>query len=662
MRNKNFFYGSISTTIDGIEEALYKGIVLSYQNDSEDILLEIVDSVEKILTESIDTATTIIFERNLRLIKKLYPLSLTNGKYSNFLKKTSYRTTRYAVSSVLYRLERKENESNKEIYVKDFLNYGLTLYNQILHDILLEKDFETYKFGIEEFYSYVFKRVTDESNNSKDKLTIEAEYYINSVAILQYSWILYLYKKNKLTQSECLQVLNKNHFSAKNYERIIDTLIYIDNLSHFKTFGVDDWEEDIVKRRQLTSYSSISYSPLQPKSWTSFGMMIFFLKNLGGVTRDFNISRIKSAQKYFETYFDEFQNALSEIKNNKDIWIPIIFNNTLSDTTTPNSNHEEDFYSRIEHVSNYLKIAALKLGKFEFVNNTNTLASEPFSHTKIIEYREAVGEQWYNRSFLHKLFEKYGNYTIIENSDAIIPTGIVDTFQPKMKMMFVENGYNYVYGSSDFGGKIADYEDGDFLESIKTADKPVRLFYSIIDCLDTLIESIKTNKFSPTVIIIDYHWKYSTNELMSSPDFIPDWDVKNNEDNYNSNFSLYKNIPVYTSFNEKFKNYVVVSDFSNAFILNQVQNDNWYKKQLQVDTTPISDAEAKRRFDLDPNGWKKTPSGFELSEEEALNEIKTAIIWDINVKEIFQVQNSLAYEIGQIQNIESNAIIDINPV
>ena len=196
MRNKTFFYSGISTTIDGIEEALYKGVVLSYQNDSEDILLEIIDSIDEILHMSIDTVTPLVFERNLRLIKKFYPLSLTNGKYSNFLKRTCYSTIRSQTSSVLYTIAQRVNESDKEVYVKQFLNYGLTLYNQILHDILLEKDFETYKAAIDEFYIYIFKIITDKFDKSSDKLTTEIEYYINSVAILQYSWGLYLYKKN----------------------------------------------------------------------------------------------------------------------------------------------------------------------------------------------------------------------------------------------------------------------------------------------------------------------------------------------------------------------------------------------------------------------------------------------------------------------------------
>ncbi|WP_028978185.1 hypothetical protein [Sporocytophaga myxococcoides] len=642
MRRRRTLFNSVSTTIDGIEEVLYDGIVLSYQNNNQEILFETISTLDDIIYKSIGTATSIVFYRNLPLIKNLYKISLSSGKYSSNLKNKSYESIRTKITHILFRIEQKVDARDNEVLVKEFLRYSLTQYNGLLHDILLNKDLELYKEATNEYYSYIFKKyLYSERNKAKEALDYEIEYYVNSVAIFQYSWIIYLYREGKITTKECIDYLNTNRLSARNYERILDTLIYIDTMSHFDAFGVDEWENDVVKINH-----TLARSPLKPQTWTNLGMMIFLIKNSGLVTREINPNRIRSTQRFFELYFNEFQVTLSEIRANKDIWIPIIFNNTLSDITK-NSTEEDDFIKRIDYISDSLKRAASQLMKIEFVDNNNRLASEPFSEAKAIEYRESVGSKWYKRSFLHRLFENYGNWKNSEDSDSITPVGYF-IFQQGMKMMFVEEGYNLVHGSGDLGSSIADYEDGDFLNNIKKDDTPVRSFNSIVKCLDKLIKVIKANKFTPTVIIIGAHWAHSTNDLAFHKDFIPDWKLKEESEEYSSNFSLYKDIPLYTSYNKDFEEYIVVADFQNAFLLNQVRNDKWYKEQLQVDTIPVDDNEARRIFNENPKGWKISPKGHELSEEEALNYIKTGIVWDIHVRETFEISNPLAYAVGRI--------------
>lgn len=643
MRRRSTPYNSTYTIIDGIDDVLYDSIVVAYQNDNREILGEIFNAIDDIVYSSIETVTPLIFERNLPLIKWLYAISLSDGKYSALLRRKSYDGIKEKISSILFRVEHNIDKSSNEVLITQFLHTSLTHYNILLHDILIKKDYETYKNAIQVFYSFIFKKyLRHESDKPKDNLAYQAEYYVNSVAIIQYSWILYLYKKNKLTTKECLDFLNENKLSARNYERILDTLIYIEGVQYHNLFGVGNWEEDVEK----INYS-MARSPLQPKYWTALGMMVYLLKNSGLVTREINPNRIKSSDRFFRGYFEEFQNCLSEIKENKEVWIPIIFNNTLSDITT-NSNHEDEFFSKIEYVSTCLKKAALQLIKIEQVNKHEKLVSQPFSEAKADRYKDAVGSEWYQRSFLHRLFDKYGNWEEIEDSPSI-PINRFFVFQHSMKMMFVDDDYNFVYGSTDFGRLIANEEDAEFLNSVKIADTPVRNFSNILDCLDTLIENLLTNKFNPSVIILGSDWLYRTNDLAFNENFIPDWKLKEDLKDENIDFSLYKNIPLYTSTNDNFEEYIIVADFENAFTLKQVRDDSWYKNQLQVKTIPIDDVEAKRIFDEDPEEWKgKSADSIQFSEAEALNFIKTGVVWDVNVREIFEIKNPLAYTIGQI--------------
>lgn len=628
----------VSLTIDGIEKVLYDGLSSSYQNDNQKILFDTISVIDDIIYNSITTTNGLIFARNLPLLRGLYKLSLSNGRYSADLKRKSHEGIYSKIISVLYRIEHNAQGSENEIWIKQFLRYSLSHYNNLLHEILSNKDFLTYKDATNDFYSSVFKKYAYQPNSKpKDGLAYEIEYYVNTVAILQYGWILYLYKSGKIDLMECVSYLNENKLSARSYEDLLDALLYIDGLSHFE---VDDWESDIIK-----SDRKRPRIPLQPKVWANLGVMVFLLKNYLLVDRDINPNRIKSKESFFDLYFDNFQRTLTEIGQNKDIWIPVIFSNTKEDAQT-GTDLEDKFHKSLDLVSESLKSVASKLNKIEFVNNNIKLVSEPFSQAKVIEYREAVGNTWFNRSFLHRLFENYGNWTVVENPDSINPVGNFSV-QEGMKMMFVDEGYNQVYGSSDYGSIIADWEDGHFLESVKTEDIPVRTFNSISECLDNLIETVKTNKFIPDVIILGSDWQYITNDLENHPDFIPDWKLNEGSDGYNYH-CMYKNIPLYTSYNEAFVEFVVVADFANAFTLNQVRNEKWYKDKLQVDTIPVDEEEARRIFNSEPERWKISPKGFLLSEEEAIQYLMTGVIWDIQIRETFEVKNSLAYTIGKI--------------
>jgi hypothetical protein len=662
MRRRRSLFNHVSTTIDGLENSLYEGIKIAHQNNNIEILGETVSLISNTIYTSLETHTAIVFERNLILIERLYSIALFKGDYSAYLKKTSHNSIKEKISHILYHVENFADDPNNKILIADFLRLALTSFNRVLHDILLEKDIDTYKDATYEFYTFIFSKFTHH-DTKPNKLGYEAEYYVNTVAIFQYSWILYLYKKAKFTKDECLDFLKENRLSFRNYERILDTLIYIDTLPFMAAFGVENWEEDTGKINR-----AMARSPLSPKYWATLGMMIYLIRNSSIVTREIDPTRIRSSENFFKHYFSDFQTRLAEIKEDKELWIPIILEDTVTIPSTTNedvlsmlinNSQEEEFLKRIDNISKSLKLAETQLSKIELIRNNERLASKPIVETKVSEFREVVGKEWYYRSFLHRLFDAYSNYNEIEDSPTI-PISRIFVFSIGSKTMFIDGG-TALLGSADSGNVIANHEDGEFLNSIKTVDTPVRLFNTLISCLDTLIENVKKNKFNPSVIIIGSNLEYLREELTYNENFIPKWKAKDKSGASTSDYALYKEIPVYTSYNDDFDGYVVIADFENAFLLKQVRNAKWYKNQLQVDTITIDDTEAKRIFDESPDYWKTTSTEIELTEEEAMTYIKTGVIWDINTKGQFEVKNPLAYSIGQIQVKNEESVSDANP-
>jgi hypothetical protein len=75
--------------------------------------------------------------------------------------------------------------------------------------------------------------------------------------------------------------------------------------------------------------------------------------------------------------------------------------------------------------------------------------------------------------------------------------------------------------------------------------------------------------------------------------------------------------------------------------------DTWYNNLLQIDLNQIDDKTAAQRLLKEPEYWKTTDEGIELTDEEAIIMIKTSIILETGTVLNFIVKDTAAYVVGQ---------------
>jgi len=99
------------------------------------------------------------------------------------------------------------------------------------------------------------------------------------------------------------------------------------------------------------------------------------------------------------------------------------------------------------------------------------------------------------------------------------------------------------------------------------------------------------------------------------------------------------------------ENRFIVADFGKAFTMLYREIENGFENELKIDIKLVSDIIAQEKLNKEPLKWKYV-DGQEISEEDAITHIKTSVIVDFEVVELFEVNNSNAFEIGLIENIK----------
>jgi hypothetical protein len=92
----------------------------------------------------------------------------------------------------------------------------------------------------------------------------------------------------------------------------------------------------------------------------------------------------------------------------------------------------------------------------------------------------------------------------------------------------------------------------------------------------------------------------------------------------------------------------VVSDFTATFQMLHKTNDAWFDSELAVKVMPVSDELVNEKYDKEPDKWRITDEGIELSEQDAKILIRTSIVIDLETIADFRVVDPAKFVIGRI--------------
>jgi hypothetical protein len=97
------------------------------------------------------------------------------------------------------------------------------------------------------------------------------------------------------------------------------------------------------------------------------------------------------------------------------------------------------------------------------------------------------------------------------------------------------------------------------------------------------------------------------------------------------------------------QNRFIVADFKKAFTMLYREIEGGFDGELKVEIKEVSEEMAQNKLNQELQKWKHI-DGVEISDENALIYIKTSIIIEFGVIELFGVTDNNAFEIGLIDD------------
>ena len=436
-------------------------------------------------------------------------------------------------------------------------------------------------------------------------------------------WLYYLYENKQISFEELTQFIvptgqfKSTRFSVDFWE--MELLFNRLNSAHsFGYFNWQSWDYESHPEGEVYTMPSVL-------DWIFTGYIIDVLRH-GTIsnTLNFDINLIQkninpqNKTLFIGTLSEKLENVILE----KDMWIRF-FNN-------------DDFDSRVNVVKEQLN----SFSSFIEIQKAKEIASENLDINKVNEFKQSLYDRWNRSKLIRKIFEHFDEKKKYEGEVGKLKLIGQNMFFEKAKMLFLNNKhYQHIYGVEDLGTQLSKWEN-EFFFQVALKEQSEIVYSSIVEGLQQAIDKQKYRKNSPSIIFIDstLYWMGLKNDEKWSDEKVSDF----------SNGS-YDSIPVFFINTGLMQNRFIVADFKKAFTMLYREIEGGFDGELKVEIKEVSEDMAQNKLKREPQKWKYI-NGFEISDEDALVYIKTSIIIDFEVIELFEITDNNAFEIGLIDN------------
>lgn len=170
--------------------------------------------------------------------------------------------------------------------------------------------------------------------------------------------------------------------------------------------------------------------------------------------------------------------------------------------------------------------------------------------------------------------------------------------------------------------------------------------------LEQAIAKLKDKKVTPDLIIIPHTYRLNTeeNNFQNSPLFKPQPLGLTTDGLSNYLIGTFDGIPVYAFYTDVLSNNILICNFSEAFTMRYKTSNDWYEEELKVQVTEVTDEQAEKRLKDEPDVWKKTDNGTDLTDQEALTLIKTSVNIEVYTTLDYVIKSTDAYVVGYVQS------------
>lgn len=655
-----YFRDDLDVT-DGVDTNIWKAIDKSMNNNSIETFQVLKRFVRRIIQLSIHNKSQKHFEKYIFFPSYFYSASYSKAKQNPELtelhKFCSEQAAMHQKEILLYDIgfERKRNKSlEQQAELNKYYYWGFTAYSRLLYFIIRNGDAQQFRFAMNEFdqvadssYSrhydlkWEIKRLEMENPNGIYNQTIKTkkeelkvlkafdDYRRHTIEGIKY-WIIFLYRVNKIKEEIASSFLERLNVQGDADDLFQDILFFRGNLSH-SYMGWSEW--DFMERP-----SGKTYSPPNPYDWMTFG---FMFDQIRGTPLYVNIQELNLEDLSQTRFlFDALKENAEYFQKNFEKWKKIL-----------NVDSPEILKEKCDAV---LKVFA-EVKKKRLSDTDIAIANAQLNPQFVNNFKDMIGNAWKNQARIHRLFKKIGNTEHITSDETKLKIIGQRTFFEKAKMMFIDGKHHQIiYGVDRIGGETGRWEDDEFFSSILKGEYNKVTGTNAVDAIDKSILELKSKGITPDLILLSHEYSYREQSLLYDKRFVS----KMNESQEGNEMWLFylgtfDNIPIYTSFSDFLKNRILVCDFKQSFKMRYKTNPDWFEEEFKVDVSTVTNEEAIERLAENPIKWKNTEEGIALTEDEALNLIKTSVIMDIWATVDFQILSNDAYVIGFIKSVKS---------
>jgi hypothetical protein len=387
---------------------------------------------------------------------------------------------------------------------------------------------------------------------NKEKLLHEINTIYQTFILIKlglYTWTLELFIKNEIEENNAKEFLNEIDFAFNDIKDMIEILISIQDNYKFDDFGWQDWLLPTGTMLENKMYMVPSVS-----NWLFLGV-VFRLFDFSFLIRlrNVNLKSIVDTEKSVYIY-DLIKSSLKTLSNNYQSKLEKILNPSIE-------NFEESKYIIDEF---FIKLKT----RYEHNRKTEITNSEiNIENIKLLE--EDLNKQFNDTKNLFSLFEHFNNIELKEKNKVL---------KKIEHHLYIKNYKEYLINNPDgfrfhfkLGNFLNDVFDNLVIKFLKenTDTQPYNQ-NNILDEIDRTINTIKTNHFSPNVILIDSKVVFSNFAVINKVlDEHKKYSVNNKE------LPNFKDCIFIKLNNELIRNKIIILDFEQSLklILDKTQED-----------------------------------------------------------------------------------------
>jgi hypothetical protein len=436
-----------------------------------------------------------------------------------------------------------------------------------------------------------------------------------------------------LFDEDILELENLNRLlRIMSEERIYDPNREIEDILFFRTadlrkyMGWEDW--DYIERPE-----NEVFSPPMPVNWMTHGFVVDRIR-----TKNSNFTLSVSDPKLKATipfFYDAVKMSLEIFRTDFEKWQKVLQIDTI-----------KDFDSIGEKL-----LSSIALAKRSVVGvKERSIAETALSQSRLNEFKVQAATAWHSQTRIRRVFNYFGNVRDVTTEEVLLKRVGTNNLLEKGKIHFIDGEYHQtIYGIENFGATVGRWENSLFLDVVQKSDPTIIEDKSILLILEKSISQFHKNRIIPTAIFLEPEYLYKDEQFLKSPKYSGEYNSELNPENIDF-FVLGKfdGIPLFSFHSSQLKDKVIVSNFEDAFMMYYKKNEEWVDDELSVIVTEVTDEIVNKKYADNPEKWRFTDEGIELSEEDAKILIKTSVVIDIETIMDFKVMDSSKLIVGYI--------------